>query len=126
MRLMMVAAWSLSALLPLFSPAAAHEPAGGAADRPVYLDKTGVIRWRDSNAEVALYGANYCIMSGSDYRMAGLVSSDRKAMVDEDLAQFARLGWTALRLCSWGDWENADRAGNLIPNDHLDLLDYVI
>ena len=98
----------------------------GPAVRPLYLDKTGVIRWRDSNAEVALYGANYCIMSGSDYRMAGLVSSDRKAMVDEDLAQFARLGWTALRLCSWGDWENADRAGNLIPNEHLDLLDYVI
>ena len=98
----------------------------GPAIRPIYLDKTGVIRWRDSNAEVALYGANYCIMSGSDYRMAGLVSSDRKAMVDEDLAQFARLGWTGLRLCTWGDWENSDRAGNLVVNEHVDLLDYVI
>ena len=121
-------AWLLTALaLAAPSLSAAHGPdSNGAAVRALYLDKTGVIRWRDSNAEVALYGANYCIMSGSDYRMAGLVSSDRKAMVDEDLAQFARLGWTALRLCTWGDWENADRAGNLIPNDHLDLLDYVI
>jgi hypothetical protein len=42
------------------------------------------------------------------------------------LAQFARMGWTALRLCSWGDWENADKAGNLIVNEHVDLLDYVI
>ena len=94
--------------------------------RAVYLDQSGVVRWRDSHAEVALYGANYCIMSGSDYRMAGLVSSDRKAMIDEDLAQFARMGWTGLRLCSWGDWENADRAGNLIVNEHVDLLDYTI
>ena len=84
------------------------------------------MRWRDSNQEVALYGANYCIMSGSDYRMAGLVSSDRKAMIDEDLAHFARMGWTAARLCTWGDWENSDREGNLIVNEHVDLLDYVI
>jgi hypothetical protein len=92
----------------------------------VYLDKAGVVRWRDSHKEVTLFGANYCIMSGSDYRMAGLVSSDRKAMIDEDMAQFARMGWTGLRLCSWGDWENSDRAGNLIVNEHVDLLDYLI
>ena len=42
--------------------------------RAVYLDHAGVVRWGDSQQEVALYGANYCIMSGSDYRMAGLVS----------------------------------------------------
>jgi hypothetical protein len=115
----------MSALLSPVAPAAARAD-GEAADRPVYLDKTGVVRWRDSQAEVALYGANYCIMSGSDYRMAGLVSNDRKAMIDEDMAQFARMGWTALRLCSWGDWENADKAGNLIVNEHVDLLDYLI
>ncbi len=103
--------------------AAAHSEA---AVRAAYLDKMGVLRWRDSNQELALYGANYCIMSGSDYRMAGLVSKDRKAMIDEDMAQFARMGWTALRLCSWGDWENADKDGNLIVNEHVDLLDYLI
>ena len=87
--------------------AAAQAP-DGAATRAVYLDPSGTIRWSDSKQELGLYGANYCIMSGSDYRMAGLVSSDRKAMIDEDMAQFARMGWTALRLCSWGDWENSD------------------
>jgi hypothetical protein len=97
-----------------------------AAKRAVRVDHGGVVRWTDSGKEVALYGANYCIMSGSDYRMAGLVSHDRKAMIDEDMAQFARLGWQALRLCSWGDWENADAAGNLIVNEHVDLLDYLI
>jgi hypothetical protein len=123
MRLLTLVIW-LAASLGL--PFEAQSSDVGPAVRPVYLDPAGVIRWGDSNEEVRLFGANYCIMSGSDYRMAGMVSSDRKAMIDEDLAQFARMGWTALRLCSWGDWENADRTGNLIANDHVDLLDYVI
>jgi hypothetical protein len=124
MRIVMLA---LCLAASLMHPADARSSdESGAAVRPVYLDPAGVIRWRDSKEEVRLFGANYCIMSGSDYRMAGLVSNDRKAMIDEDLAQFARMGWTALRLCSWGDWENADKAGNLILNEHVDLLDYVI
>jgi hypothetical protein len=131
MRFMLAVAWLLAALPVQIAPAAARGselPRSNeqAAVRAAYLDKAGVVRWRDSNGEVALFGANYCIMSGSDYRMAGLVSHDRKAMIDEDLAQFARMGWTGLRLCSWGDWENADREGNLIVNEHVDLLDYVI
>src|SRR5258707_4442567 len=113
-------------LLILASGAAAPANHADEATRAVYLDKDGVVRWRDDQSEVALFGANYCIMSGSDYRMAGLVARDRKKMIDEDLAQFARMGWTALRLCSWGDWENADAEGNLIVNEHIDLMDYVI
>jgi hypothetical protein len=112
--------------LALASPAAAQVPASEAATRSVRVDPAGVIRWRDTDQEVALFGANYCVMSGSDYRIAGLVSNDRKAMIDEDMAQFARMGWTGLRLCSWGDWENADAAGNLVVNEHVDLLDYVV
>jgi hypothetical protein len=126
MRFVMVVAGLLAILSSLLPPAAAREADAGAAVHAAYLDKAGAIRWRDSNAPVALYGANYCIMSGSDYRMAGLVSKNRKAMIDEDMAQFARMGWTALRLCSWGDWENADTEGNLVLNEHVDLLDYLI
>ena len=114
------------ALFPPLAQAAAAAAEDGPAVRSVFLDEAGVIRWRDNREEVALYGANYCVMSGSDYRMAGLLGADRKAMIDEDMAQFARMGWTALRLCSWGDWENSDRAGNLIVNEHVDLLDYLI
>jgi hypothetical protein len=125
MRLSIILACLASAILGL-PAAAASRPDSSAAVRAVYLDKAGVVRWRDSGEELALYGANYCIMSGSDYRMAGLVAGDRKAMIDEDMAQFARMGWTALRLCSWGDWENADKDGNLIVNEHVDLLDYLI
>jgi len=98
----------------------------GAAMREVSLDAQGTVRWRDTGDELRLFGANYCLMSGQDYRMAGRIGADRKAMIDEDMAQFARMGWTALRLCSWGDWENADREGNLVANEHLDLLDYLV
>ncbi len=115
-----------AALALIAARALALEPDSGPAVRAVYLDKAGIVRWRDTSQEVTLYGANYCVMSGSDYRMAGLVSANRKAMIDEDLGHFARMGWTALRLCSWGDWENADQAGNLIVNEHVDLLDYLI
>ncbi len=92
----------------------------------IYVDPSGVLRWRTSNVEVAMLGANYCLPSASDYRAAGEISSDRKKMIDDDMTHFARMGWDALRLSFWGDWECCDRDGNLIANDHLDLLDYLI
>src|SRR5216110_4101345 len=96
------------------------------ADRPVYLDNEGVVRWRDNNQEVTLFGANYVLPTASDYRAAGYLHADRKKMIDEDMAQFARMGWDGLRLTFWGDWEASDSDGNLVANDHLDLLDYLI
>ena len=92
----------------------------------VFLDSSGVIRWRNTKQEVALFGANYVLTTASDYRAAGYVHGDRKKMIDEDMAHFARMGWDGLRLTFWGDWESSDTAGNLIANDHLDLLDYLI
>jgi hypothetical protein len=92
----------------------------------IYVDPSGVMRWRTSNVEVAMLGANYCLPSSSDYRAAGQVSADRKKMIDDDMTHFARMGWDALRLSFWGDWECCDKEGNLIQNDHLDLLDYLI
>jgi hypothetical protein len=96
------------------------------ANRAVYLDKEGVVRWSDNRAEVTLFGANYVLPTASDYRAAGYLHADRKRMIDEDMAQFARMGWDGLRLTFWGDWEASDSAGNLIANDHLDLQDYLI
>jgi len=96
------------------------------ANRAVYLDSAGVVRWSDDRQEVSLFGSNYVIHTASDYRAAGYVHGDRKRMIDEDVAQFARMGWDGLRLTFWGDWEASDSAGNLVANDHLDLLDYLI
>jgi len=76
------------------------------ANRPVYLDGHGVVRWKDSKQEIALFGANYVITTASDYRAAGYVHGDRKKMIDEDMAQFSRMGWDGIRLTFWGDWES--------------------
>ncbi len=113
-----------AALLALAPPAFAQRPV--LANRAVYIDNAGVIRWRDNRQEVALFGANYVLPTASDYRAAGYVRGDRKKMIDEDMAHFARMGWDGMRLTFWGDWEAADSVGNLLTNDHLDLQDYLI
>ncbi len=96
------------------------------ADELVYQDKSGVVRWKSDKSEVALFGANYCLPSACDYRAAGMLGGDRKEMIRNDLTHFSRMGWDGLRLSFWGDWENSDVQGNLIENEHLDLLDYLI
>lgn len=116
----------MRALFPLALVAPAALMAQGPATRAVMLDREGVIRWSDNREEVALFGANYVLPTASDYRAAGYLNLDRKKMIDEDMAQFARMGWDGLRLTFWGDWEASDAAGNLIANDHLDLQDYLI
>lgn len=111
------------ALLPL---SLAAQRTNAQAFRRVFVDRQGVIRWEDNRQEVALFGANYAIASSSDYRAAGYLTQDRKRLIDEDVAHFARMGWDGMRLAFWGDWQNSDLQGNLIRNDHLDLLDYLI
>ncbi|MBN1413484.1 MAG: hypothetical protein JW973_00170 [Bacteroidales bacterium] len=107
-------------------PAFAQKPGdAGTKTRSVHLDKKGVIRW-ENNEEVALFGANYCLPAAGDYRAAGYISDDRKKMIDQDMAHFARMSWDGLRVCLWGDYENSDKEGNLVENDHLDLMDYLI
>ncbi len=97
-----------------------------APSHSVKLDEKGVMRWSDSNDEVALFGVNYCLPSACDYRAAGYVHADRKKLIDVDLAHLARMGMDGLRLSFWGDFENSDADGNLIANDHLDLMDYLV
>jgi hypothetical protein len=118
---MKTAAWLVTLSILGAVPAA---PAA-AQNRAVYVDKDGVMRWRDNRQELALFGANY-VIGASDYRAGGYVRADRKRMIDEDMAQWARMGWDGLRLTFWGDWEAADSAGNLLTNEYLDLLDYLI
>lgn len=108
----------------LSAPSQAQTPAPAPAS--AYVDQSGTIRWRKDDREVRLFGANYCAYAGSDYRMLGLVKADRKAAIDRDMAHFARMGWDGMRICTWGDWEHSDGDGNLVANDHLDLMDYAI
>ncbi len=129
MRMEAIARVCIAILIPAMAFAQSGAPAASSqrvANRSAYIDDQGVIRWRDDNREVALFGANYVLPTASDYRAAGYVGGDRKKMIDEDMAHFARMGWDGMRLTFWGDWEASDSAGNLIANDHLDLQDYLI
>lgn len=110
----------------LLVPFLLFSASGLVAKELVYLDDQGVVRWNSNHDEVALFGANYSLASGYDYRAAGDVHSNRKKLVENDMEHFARMGWDGMRLCFWGDWENCDTNGNLIVNDHLDVLDYAI
>ena len=92
----------------------------------VYMDSSGVIRWKKNKQEVALFGANYCLPSACDFRAADYVGGDRKQMVVEDLDHFKRMNWDALRLCFWGDFQNTDRLGNLQENEHLELFAKIV
>lgn len=88
--------------------------------------ENGIIKWSDTKKEVSLFGANYCLPSASDYRAARHFSKNLKGEIKKDMSHFVRMGWDGLRLCFWGDFENTDKSGNLINNEHLDLLDYLI
>lgn len=99
------------------------------AQELVYQDAEGVIRYTADDREMAVFGVNYCLPSASDYRAAHKVIptlEGKKQLIDTDIAHLARMGFRAIRLSFWGDWENSDKAGNLVDNEHLELLDYLV
>ena len=123
--------WNLLSTLLLLVLAATSSLCLAQADhiRSVRLDDQGVVRWTDDNSEVTLLGTNYSPMSAHDYMTVGFYAKDtdaRHKAIDQDLAHFARMGWHVIRLATWGDWESSDEQGNLIQNDHVDLMDYLI
>lgn len=92
---------------------------------PVVVDDAGVMRWTDSGEEVALFGVNYSTPFAHAYRAHGYLGVDRKQAIDADVLHLARLGVDAYRIHVW-DREVSDAEGNLVENDHLDLLDYLL
>lgn len=91
----------------------------------VYVDKKGVMRWTDTQEETSFFGVNYTLPFAHAYRAMNYLNKDHKAAIDRDVYHFARLGFNAYRIHIW-DVEISDLEGNLIENDHLDLLDYLI
>ncbi len=91
----------------------------------IVVDSEGVMRRSDNNAEVSYYGTNYTTPFAYSYRALGYEGKNRKAAIDRDIYHIARMGMNAFRLHLW-DAELADSLGNLLDNDHLDLLDYTI
>lgn len=91
----------------------------------IYVDKQGVMRRSDTKQEVSYYGTNYTLPFAHAYRAMGQLGIDRKEAIDRDVYHMSRLGFNGFRLHLW-DAELADSAGNLLDNEHLDLLDYLI
>ena len=91
----------------------------------IYVDKEGVMRRSDTKEEVSYYGTNYTLPFAHAYRAVGELGIDRKEAIDKDVYHLKRLGFNGFRLHLW-DVELSDSAGNLMENEHLDLLDYLI
>ena len=91
----------------------------------VFIDQKGIMRWSDTKEEASFYGVNYTLPFAYAYRALGYIGKDHKTAIDKDVYHFARLGFNAYRIHIW-DVEISDSLGNLIVNEHLDLLDYLI
>ncbi|MCX6901279.1 MAG: cellulase family glycosylhydrolase [Verrucomicrobia bacterium] len=112
--LVAVACWAIA--IPAF---------GASADRSIKMDNHGVLRWQDDGGEVALFGANYYTPCQWNYRDIKALGLSHEKVIEQDVAHFARLGLDVLRLHVF-DREISDRDGNLLDNDHVRLLDWLI
>ena len=91
----------------------------------IYIDGNGVMRWSDTRREASFFGVNYTLPFAHAYRAIGYLGLDRKAAIDKDVYHISRLGLNAYRIHLW-DVELTDGQGNLLENEHLDLMDYLI
>ncbi len=91
----------------------------------VFIDTSGVMRWIGSNEEVALFGVNYTVPFAYSYRAHKKLNLSLKQAIDLDITHMVRLGLNAFRIHVW-DREISDRNGNLLENEHLELLDYLL
>lgn len=92
----------------------------------IEIDNSGIMRDGDSGEELSFFGTNYTVPFAHAYRMLNNYPEDEhKRSIDTDVYHMSRLGFNAFRIHIW-DVEISDSIGNLIENDHLDLLDYLI
>ncbi|WP_052695400.1 hypothetical protein [Hymenobacter sp. AT01-02] len=115
--------WGFLLLLGLFSHSSVAQTTPPAAD--VYVDPAGVLRWQGSRQEVALFGVNYTTPFAYSYRAHNQVGNNLEQAIRQDVYHLSRLGIDAFRLHVW-DVEITDTAGNLLQNEHLRLLDFLI
>lgn len=92
---------------------------------PVKIDKNGRMLWKSNNTEAYFWGVNYTTPFAHAFRQIAKLGEDREKVIDIDTYHLARLGANAYRIHVW-DSEIADSLGNLIENEHLKLLDYLI
>jgi hypothetical protein len=87
--------------------------------------RDGVLRWKDDGREVALFGVNYYPPFSINFQDLATAGADREQTIRDDVAHFVRLGLDMIRLHCW-DREISDPQGNLLDNEHLRLLDFLL
>ncbi|MDR1200409.1 MAG: cellulase family glycosylhydrolase [Tannerellaceae bacterium] len=96
-----------------------------AVHESVYVDKNGRMRWESNQKEAYFWGVNYTAPFAHAYRQILRNGVDPKKAIETDAYHLSRIGVNAYRIHVW-DCEISDEKGNLINNQHLDLLDYLI
>jgi hypothetical protein len=92
---------------------------------PVYIDRSGVLRWSATGKEASFFGVNYTTPFAYGYRSHKTVGADLERSIDADVYHLSRLGLDAFRVHMW-DVEISDSLGNLLNNEHLRLFDYLL
>lgn len=89
------------------------------------VDKNGRMIWKNNSQEAFFWGVNYTTPFAHAFRQIARLGEDREKVIDADAYHLSRLGVNAYRIHVW-DCEISDSIGNLLQNEHLKLLDYVI
>lgn len=109
-------------------PSAPVRPKPGKIGAPLPLRRMhvaqGVLRYPEGT-EVALWGVNIYPQSWHQFENMTRLKLDMKAVIREDLDHLQLMGVEAIRIHVF-DREISDGKGNLVPNVHLDLLDYLV
>lgn len=103
-------------------------PKPGVVGKPLPLRpmevRDGVLYYSDGG-EVALWGINYYPQSWHQYANMKRLGLDMKATIMQDLDHPQMMGVEIIRIHVF-DREISDGQGNLIDNEHLDLLEYLV
>lgn len=91
--------------------------------RPMVV-REGVLYYAD-DGEVALWGVNYYSQSWHQFANMKRLGVDMKATIQQDLDHLQLMGVQIIRIHVF-DREISDGQGNLVDNEHLDLLDYLV
>ncbi|GAA4031054.1 hypothetical protein GCM10022409_14110 [Hymenobacter glaciei] len=122
-RLLPLLLFSLAFLLALPPVSAQKAPTAPSGD--VYVDQAGVLRWQKTKQEVALFGVNYTTPFAYAYRAHQRLGVNHEQAIRQDVYHLSRLGVDAFRVHVW-DVEITDTTGNLLENEHLRLLDFLV
>ena len=91
----------------------------------VLMSSANVAAQSRPGSEKAWFGVNYCAPFAHGYRVHQRLGKDAKDAIRRDVYHIWRMGMNAYRIHVW-DVEISDEKGNLLDNEHLDLLDYTV